>query len=193
HPDQHSWAAISRNAYGRAAGDHRRDALWEPHSSMQGYGPADGDAGERNLAGNTERVHKCDEVIDHVVDGERAAHLLRQSGSARVVAQDTPLRGELRRDEVPAFERPAHFVDQYERGRATAGQVVAERRAFDFGKAHARSPVGSSIGGATSGRQSGAKLSGAPVRLRRSVSPRPSSISRTTIPVGVISMTARSV
>ena len=95
-PGQHGGAAIRRDADGRTAGDHRRDALRISNRGVQRNGAADGDTGERDLAGNAERVHERDEIVDHGVDGQRAADLLRQSGAARVIAQDAPLRGEHR-------------------------------------------------------------------------------------------------
>src|SRR5262249_62422855 len=80
----------------------------------------------------------------------------------------------------------------YSDSEGTEYALAAHVAAFDLDKVHARSPAGSSIGGAVSGRQSGANVSDAPVCLRRSASPRPSSISRTTMPAGVISITAGS-
>jgi len=65
---------------------------------MQGNGAADGNAGERDFPSDAERIQKRNKVVDHGVDGEHAAHLLRQPGSTRVVAQDTALPGEQRRD-----------------------------------------------------------------------------------------------
>src|SRR5215467_5526099 len=108
---QQCGAAIGRNADGWAADDRRCDALWTSCRGVQGDGAADGNTGERDLAGNAERVQQRNQVVDHAVDGERRTYFLRQSSAAGVVTQHAALRGKRGRDQVPALDRSTHFVD----------------------------------------------------------------------------------
>jgi hypothetical protein len=48
---------------------------------------ADGNAGQRHRAADAESVEERREIVGHGVDGKRTAHLLRQAGAARVIAQ----------------------------------------------------------------------------------------------------------
>ena len=70
-----------------AAGDDRAGAVGVAGGEMQRDRAADGDARERHLAGDAELVEQGCDIVGHGVDGKRAAHLLRQSGAAGVIAQ----------------------------------------------------------------------------------------------------------
>ena len=97
-------------------------------------------ARQRDLAGDPELIeHRCD-VVGHRIEGELAANLLRQSGAAGVVAQDTARFGEPGCDVVPAFERAAHFVNQHQRAVAATAQLAAQPDAIDFDEFHPAPP-----------------------------------------------------
>ena len=138
---------------------------------MQRDGAADRDAGERDLAGDAERVQQRRRGRPTMVSMlERAAHLL---ATARRRACRSAARAgcaeSIGSDHVPALERAAHLVDQHEGGRAVAGKLVAQRGAVDLDEVHGVPQSGSAIGGATSARQSGAKVerrAGALLQLR---------------------------
>ena len=67
------------------------------------------------IAGDPKFVEQACDVVGHRIEGKLAAHLLRQSSAAGVVAQHAARFGEPWRDVVPAFERAAHFVNQHQR------------------------------------------------------------------------------
>ncbi len=69
-----------------------------------------------------------------------AAHLLRQSGAAGVIAQHAARFCEPWRDVVPAFERAAHFVNQHQRAVAAAAQLAAQAGAVGFNEIHPAPP-----------------------------------------------------
>ena len=102
---------------------------------MQRGRAADGDARQRDLARDAERIEQGGDVVGHRVDVQGAAHLLRHAGAAGVVAQHAARR-EPRHDLVPAFHRAAHLVHEHQRAVAGAGQFVAEPRAVDFDEIH---------------------------------------------------------
>ena len=101
---------------------------------------ADGDACERDLAGDSKMLEQGRDVVGHRVEGKLAAHLLRQSGTAGVVAQHPARFREPWRDVVPAFERAAHFMNQHQRAIAAAAQLAAQACAIGFNEIHPERP-----------------------------------------------------
>ena len=80
------------------------------------------------------------DVVGHRIEGKLAAHLLRQSGAAGVVAQHPARFCEPWRDVVPAFERAAHFVNQHQRAVAAAAQLAAQAAPLASMKSILRAP-----------------------------------------------------
>ena len=107
---------------------------------MQGDRAADGDTCKRDLAGDPKVIEQGCDVVGHRIEGELAAHLLRHSGAAGVIAQDPARFRELWCDIVPAFERAAHFVNQHQRAVAAAAQLAAQPDAIGFNEIHPAPP-----------------------------------------------------
>ena len=94
---------------------------------MQGDRTADGDARQCDLAGDPKMIEQGCDVVGHRVEGEFAAHLLRHSSAAGVIAQHAARFREPWCDLVPAFERAAHFVNQHQRAVTAARELAAQR------------------------------------------------------------------
>ena len=107
---------------------------------MQGNRTADRDPRQCDLAGDPELIEQGRDVVGHRIEGKLAAHLLRHSGAAGVVAQDTARFRELWRDVLPAFERAAHFVNQHQRAVAAAAQLAAQPDAIGLNEIHPAPP-----------------------------------------------------
>ena len=107
---------------------------------MQGDRAADGDARKRDLAGDAKCIEQGCDIVGHRIEGELAAHFLRHSGTAGVVAQHAARFREPWRDVVPAFERAAHFVNQHQRAVAAAAQLAAQPDAIGFNEIHPAPP-----------------------------------------------------
>ncbi|HYZ23149.1 MAG TPA: hypothetical protein VE690_13435 [Rhodopila sp.] len=110
-----------------------------------GNGGADGNAGERHLAGDAGDVEQGGEVIGHLVPGDRAPDLFRQdlfrqAGAARVVAQHAA--GVVQRGQrtVPTVQRAAHLMHQDQGCRAAAGVLMPQAGRVDFGPFHGERP-----------------------------------------------------
>ena len=108
---------------------------------MQRDRTADGDSCKRDLAGDPELIEQGRDVVGHRIEGKFAAHLLRQSSAAGVIAQHAARFREPWRDVVPAFERAAHFVNQHQRAVAAAAQLAAQACAIGFNEIHSAPPV----------------------------------------------------
>ena len=134
-------AALRGDAGGRAADRNGAGALRIPGREVQGDRAADGDARQRDLAGDAEMIEQGRDVVGHRIEGKLAAHLLRQSGAAGVIAQHAARSREPWRDVVPAFERAAHFVNQHQRAVAAAAQLAAQADAVGFNEIHPAPPV----------------------------------------------------
>ena len=122
---QRGRAALRCDAGRRAADRNGAGALRISGREMQGDRTADGDPRKRDLAGDRKMIEQGCDVVGHRIEGKLAAHLLRQSGTAGVIAQDPARFREPWRDVVPAFERAAHFVNQHQRAVAAAAQLAA--------------------------------------------------------------------
>ena len=103
---------------------------------MQRDRAADGDARERHLSCDAERIEQACDIVGHRVDGKLAAHLLRQSGAAGVVTQHAAGSRKPWRHAVPALERAAHFVHQHQGAFALAAELVAQSCAVQFNEIH---------------------------------------------------------
>ena len=118
-------AAVRLDA-GRGAADHNRaGAFGISGGEMQRDRTADGDTRQRHLAGDPESVEQRGDIVGHRIDAKLAAHLLRHSRPAGVIAQYAAGSRKPRCDIVPAFERAAHFVHEHQRAVALAAQLVA--------------------------------------------------------------------
>jgi hypothetical protein len=133
-------AALRGDAGGRAADRNGAGALRITGREVQGDRTADGDARKRDLAGDPKMIEQGRDVVGHRIEGKFAAHLLRQSGAAGVIAQHAARFRELWRDIVPAFERAAHFVNQHQRAVAAAAQLAAQACAVGFNEIHPAPP-----------------------------------------------------
>ena len=118
-------AAIRCDAGSRAADRDGAGALGVSGGEMQRDRTADGDTRQRHLAGDPESVEQRSDIVGHRIDAKLAAHLLRHSRPAGVIAQYAAGFREPRCDVVPAFERAAHFVHKHQRAVALAAQLVA--------------------------------------------------------------------
>ena len=96
-------AALRCDASGRTADCNGAGALLVPGRELQGDRTADGDPRQRDLARDPKLIEQGRDVIGHRIEGEFAAHLLRQSGAAGIIAQHPARFRELWRDIVPAF------------------------------------------------------------------------------------------
>ena len=87
---------------------------------MKGDRTTDGDTRKRYLAGDPDVIEQCCDIVGHRIDAKLAAHLLRHSCPAAVIAQYAARIRKPWCDVVPAFERAAHFVHEHQRAIALA-------------------------------------------------------------------------